>query len=896
MPSRPTASFAFARIEVLDRDREIDRDHVKNLLAIVTTGWKYGVYDFRRMSSRDFTEVRGRADSNIYGGLRFAPGTMIARRYRIVAMVGEGGMGEVYRADDIKLGQHVALKFIPPSIASDASAIERLYAEVRIGRQIAHPNVCRIYDVVETEGQRCIAMEYVDGEDLASLLRRIGRVAPDKALALTRDLCSGLAAAHQCGVIHRDLKPANVMIDGRGNARITDFGLAVMAGDAYREIAGTPAYMAPEQLADGTVTVRSDIYALGLLLFELFTGQVVFDGDTLEELRDQHARPKASPSSLVRGIDPAVDRLIVRCTQEDPRARPSSMQEILASLPGGDRLEAALAAGETPSPEMVEAARRTGDLGARQAWSLLGALVVLLLAAIFVSQRATLIWFAPEVRPRDALLDRARSVARSLGDRVPPADWAAFSSRDFALLHSAYESGGLRVMPLAANWVRQFHYRESPSLLAARNADGRIGDDDPPFKLPGMTEVVLDGEGRLRQFRRLPPARVDAAALPFDWSDAFRNAGVDPILVSAVRPLAMPPVGADRRYAWIASVDRARLRIEAASAAGKPVWFSITPPWPNSGDPWLRPGGSGPGTAIAFLAAVAVGAVLARRNVVRDRADLRAARRLGVIAAALYFAGRVSVADHVLALADEWRIISVLLGVSLYYGLLIWLAHLAIEPYVRRRWPHMLVSSKRLLAGRFRDPLAWADILHGLVAGVLAMIGIVGLEALLVRAGLMMPRDPTSSFGTRMLGLPLIAFHYTALAIAYGFVSMTLLVFARMITRRDTLAFCLLWIFIALMGWDLGGTFLIDSVVRLAMSAPLVITLRRHGVLSLIVAIWTSLVLVLAPLTFDWSRSYAVQGAAVLMLVAGIGIYAFRAALGGKEIFAPLLVEEEATR
>jgi serine/threonine-protein kinase len=846
------------------------------------------------MISRDITDAHGRAGWHFHGGMRFAPGTMIARRYRIVAMVGEGGMGEVYRADDVKLGQRVALKFIPPSIANDASAIERIYAEVRIGRQVAHPNVCRIYDIVETEGQRCIAMEYVDGEDLASLLRRIDRVAPDKALALTRDLCFGLAAAHQCGVIHRDLKPANVMIDGRGNARITDFGLAVMAGDAHREIAGTPAYMAPEQLADGTATVRSDIYSLGLLLFELFTGQAVFDGDTLEEVRDQHARPKPSLSSLVRGIDPAIDRLILRCTQEDPRARPSSMQEVLAALPGGDRLEAALAAGETPSPEMVEAARRTGDLSARQAWLLLGALGALLWAAVYVNQWATLIWFAPEVKSRDALLDHARSVARSLGDRVPPADWAAFSSRDFALLHAAYDRDGLPVLPAAADWVRQFHYRESPAILAARNAHGLIDDNDPPFILPGMTEVILDGKGRLRQFRRLPPARVDAAALPFDWSEALRHAGADPVRVFPVRPLKMPLVGADRRYAWIAAVDGAPLRIEAASAGGRPVWFSVAPPWPNNGDPWLRPGESGLGVAIAFVASMAVGAVLARRNVLRDRADLRAARHLGIATAALYFAGGLSAADHVPALAEEWRILSMLLGMSLYYGFLLWLGHLAVEPYVRRRWPHMLVSSKRLLAGRLRDPLAWADILRGLVAGALGMVCAVGLEALLVRAGLKMPRDPTGNFTTLLLGVPLLVSDYAALAIAYGFVVVTLLVLVRMVTRRDTLAFGILWIIMALVGWQLGGTFLIDSAVRLVMFAPLMITWRRHGVLSLIVTFWTFLVLILVPLTFDWSRSYALRGTAALVLIAGIGIYAFRAALAGKAIFAPILVEEEA--
>src|SRR5262249_6740813 len=163
---------------------------------------------------------------------RFAPGTLLAERYRIVAQLGRGGMGEVYRADDLKIGHPVALKFLPHEFASDRMRLERLIAEVRIGRQVSHPNVCRLYDIVEWQGTHFMAMEYVDGEDLASLLRRIGRLPVDKALDIARDLAAGLAAAHDLGVIHRDLKPANVMIDGRGKARITDFGLAAVAGDA----------------------------------------------------------------------------------------------------------------------------------------------------------------------------------------------------------------------------------------------------------------------------------------------------------------------------------------------------------------------------------------------------------------------------------------------------------------------------------------------------------------------------------------------------------------------------------------------------------------------------------------------------------------------------------------
>src|SRR5512136_1353340 len=184
-------------------------------------------------------------DSIPAGG--FTPGTILADRYRIIGLLGRGGMGEVYRADDLKLGQPVALKFLPPKLAEDAVRRERFFAEVRITRQLSHPNICRVYDIQEFEGRHFLSMEFIDGEDLASLLKRIGHLSNEKALDIARQLAAGLAAAHERGVLHRDLKPANIMLDGHGRARITDFGLAIVVEDEGQaaEIAGAPAYMSP---------------------------------------------------------------------------------------------------------------------------------------------------------------------------------------------------------------------------------------------------------------------------------------------------------------------------------------------------------------------------------------------------------------------------------------------------------------------------------------------------------------------------------------------------------------------------------------------------------------------------------------------------------------------------
>src|SRR5277367_4134685 len=183
------------------------------------------------------------------GGLltegRFLPGRLLAGRYRIIALLGRGGMGEVYRADDLTLGQPVALKFLPEDASRDEALVERFRNEVRLSRRVSHPNVCRVYDVGEVDGHTFFTMEYVDGEDLASLLRRIGRLPPDKAMEIAGQLCAGLAAAHDKGVVHRDLKPGNIMLDGKGHLRITDFGLAGLADELKDISSGTPAYMAP---------------------------------------------------------------------------------------------------------------------------------------------------------------------------------------------------------------------------------------------------------------------------------------------------------------------------------------------------------------------------------------------------------------------------------------------------------------------------------------------------------------------------------------------------------------------------------------------------------------------------------------------------------------------------
>src|SRR5688572_12292087 len=409
------------------------------------------------------------SDSISHG--RFAPGSLLDSRYRIIGLLGRGGMGEVYRADDLRLGQPVALKLLPETLRHDPVRLAQFHNEVRTARQVSHPNVCRVYDIGEADGLLYLSMEYVDGEDLASSLRRIGRFPEDKAADIARQLCAGVAAAHQRGVVHRDLKPANVMLDGDGRVRIMDFGLAA-AGRVEDVRAGTPAYMAPEQLLGREVTQRSDIFALGLVIYELFTGRRAYTATSIGELVNQHeARSFAPPSEVVSAIDAAIDHIIQRCLEPDPDRRPASALSVAAALPGGDPLAAALAAGETPSPEMVAAAGEGAGFSRLVAWSMLGAIAAGLFAVLALGLHDSPF---DRIRPeysRDVLTQKARDVIAGLGYDARPRDAAVGFEWNDLLLESVAKTAGAppqwdqilkqRPSPLG------FWYRQSTEPLVA---------------------------------------------------------------------------------------------------------------------------------------------------------------------------------------------------------------------------------------------------------------------------------------------------------------------------------------------------------------------------------------------------------------------------------------------
>ncbi|HEY6038930.1 MAG TPA: serine/threonine-protein kinase, partial [Kofleriaceae bacterium] len=261
---------------------------------------------------------------------------LVAGRYRIVRWLGGGGMGRVYEAVDIELDERVALKVLRPGLSEDA--IERFRREVKLTRRIQHRNVARMFDIGEHRGEKFLTMELVSGE----ALKPGGNPLPWPRLkAIAEQICAGLAAAHATGVVHRDLKPDNILLEAdTGRAVITDFGIARTAEDSgvtqVGAVIGTPRYMSPEQLAGGEIDARSDLFSLGVMLFELATGERPWPGDNAIAVAVAQAttEPRVMDTTTT-GIPPAFGDVIAACLQLDPEARPASAAEIGAAIASG---------------------------------------------------------------------------------------------------------------------------------------------------------------------------------------------------------------------------------------------------------------------------------------------------------------------------------------------------------------------------------------------------------------------------------------------------------------------------------------------------------------------------------------------------------------------------------
>ncbi len=831
----------------------------------------------------------------------FAPGAVFAERYRIIGLLGHGGMGDVYRADDLMLGQPVALKFLPAARLTDSAVRARFHAEVRNARQVSHPNVCRVYDLGESQGRPFISMEFVDGEDLASLLRRIGHLPSHKATEIARQLCAGLAAAHDREVLHRDLKPSNIMIDGRGRARITDFGLAVGGKDTDAgALAGTPAYMSPEQLAGQAASVRSDLYALGLVLYELYTGKKAFEAATLAEWKEKHAsQPPKPPSHYSADMDPAAERVILRCLEKDAQQRPASALQVAAALPGGDPLAAALAAGETPSPELVAAAGEEGALSLAKAWGLLGS-VALLVAAIFaLAPFSSDLGRAPIEKSPDALADRAREIIQRAGYTERPADYATLFKRnyDYLMFRASREPSRQFYPDLGASpGSYSFLYRQSPAEMIPNNVNTAVASNSPAFDVPGMVRVWLDSSGRLLEFEARPPgvSEPPASTPPIpDWTSFFAHAGLDLTRFQAAAPRWVPELAFDARLAWEGT--RAEkpgwpLTVTAASFQGQPVYFRVAGPWDQP--PSVAPPRAARTVvannlfAVVLFTTFLVAGYFARHNLKLGRGDRQGAFRIACYAFVLSALATVLRMHHVSDLLVEWMLTLQGLGSSLLVAGFVWLAYLAVEPFIRRRWPELLISWSRLLAGRFRDPLVGKEGLLGMLIG----LGVAGAAHLVYALPNWwdIPRQttvPHPPLGLRSLvgALSALLFdHLNGVTTAFGMLTTFLLL--GLILRKKWLATAVL--FALAMGLNSGAeNVAYELPLALFISALLVLAVTRVGLWAAVVAHTLRLLMTNAPLILDFSRWHVGRTVVVLLLLTALAVYFFRVSLAGRPAF-----------
>jgi serine/threonine-protein kinase len=861
---------------------------------------------------------------------RFAPGTVLQERYRVVGLLGRGGMGEVYRAEDLTLGQPVALKFLTETLSGNEEFRERFLSEVRMAREVSHSSVCRVFDVGEVDGQIFLSMEYIDGEDLASLLRRVGRLPSEKALETARQFCAGLAAVHDRGIIHRDLKPANLMLDGRGVVRLTDFGLAsALTGDLSEGFAGTPFYMAPELTQGGTPSVRSDVYALGLILYEIFTGRPAITGKSLAEVVKAHqAHQPAAPTSLVADLDPDIEAVIERCIEKDPKRRFSSALAVSAALPGGDPLAEALARGDTPSLETVAASGGTGALRPAVAWGWLALISLCALALCWAGPRVSFSGLIPLDLPPDVLEHRAREMldgelgyTRRQGDSW---DWnQVHTVRGFERnypyrqwLRAAQVSHGETAIPAGdLPPAYTFWYRAAQSPIYSRDPNAFVTSWNP--EVGRRPEVVLDltPDGNLHYFAAYwgnwspheegtdfendawaPPAPRDPSSVNGD--DLLRLGGFDPEAMRPIRASWFSRVPVDFRLAWSGPAPGnfadgqvpPEVHVEAGFRDGWPSSFVVFDPRPPqeafevSTTAFERILASLQSNVmpVLIIGILLIAPIIMLRSFRQRSGDRRGAARLAwfvVITFTLHWVLRTQLMSDVQQ--DFWRFCFAL-GRSLLFGGICWTLYLGLEPHVRRVWPHMLVGWSRALSGHWRDPMVARDILVGLSLGLLLSVvePLAALLCTLYGAPLLRPLDTGMSI---LGGLPVVLsdlLNILGYAIRMVLVGVFMIALLRTLLR-SRLAAVLIAGLIGMVAMPLqanfgsAGTDLAISGLKMAIWCFAAV---RFGVLAVLMVQVVYMISFDWPLTLDLSAWHATPSIVFLLLVAGTAALTFNTA------------------
>jgi serine/threonine-protein kinase len=847
-------------------------------------------------------------------------------------------MGEVYRADDLTLGQPVALKFLPEALSENEEFRARFLDELRLAREVSHSSVCRVFDVGDVEGQIFLSMEYIDGEDLSSLLRRVGRLPAEKALDIARQLCAGLAAVHERGIIHRDLKPANVMLDGRGVVRLTDFGLAgaysgVEDGEEApaHEVLGTPAYMAPELTQGKSASVASDVYALGLVLYEVFTGHPAFTAETLQDYlkahREEAPRP---PSSHVADLDPAVEEVLQRCLEKDPARRPASALAVSGALPGGDPLAEALARGETPSPEAVAAAGGAGALRPAVAYGGLALAVVTFIAICWMAPRTRFSGVIPldihpevfEQRARD-MLDGPLEYTQMYDDWdwdeayvVSGFDWGdKFERWNEALLRTKGETRPPAEDIPPPYW---FWMRASRNPIVSPNPNEFVSLSNPPLGPNWEAIVVLRPDGELDYFLAYrgnsvvheegrdfeddvwtPPITPDPSSV--DGDELLRLAGFDPEAMHPIRPYYWPRVPGHLQLAWegpapgeaLDEDTRPKVDTQAGFHGGRPSSFAII--WPEPPKEALTAPRSRLEEILSTLrnytmrtlvmVMIVSGVVLMLRNFRQRSGDRRGAARLAWFSVLLMTVSWILETSYVGNLFWEFWIFTQVFGFALFMGGTSWVLYLGLEPYIRRVCPDMLIGWTRILSGRWRDPMVSRDVLVGITAGLLITV-IEPIAILIVSAFDAPPPLPFySSVGPLEGFTNSLADLLSRLSYSIRMALVGTLMFALLRTAlRSRFAAMAVIIIIVTFGVPPGGTLgapLPDIVLGFLKACLFTFAVLRFGVLAMVLTLIVHVTTVQWPLTHELSAWHATPTILLALILGPLAVYAARSVCRG---------------
>jgi serine/threonine-protein kinase len=719
----------------------------------------------------------------------------------------------------------------------------------------------------------------------------MGRPSHDKAVEIARQLCLGLGAAHEVGVLHRDLKPANIMIDGRGRVRIADFGLAGLAKELAdeRAIAGTPAYMAPEQLRDGRVSTASEVYSLGLILHEVFTGQRVFDTHNVQELKRLHSESRiTTPSTIVESLDPVVERVLTRCLDPDPSRRPQSAYAVLAALPGGDPLAAALAAGETPSPELVADAGEHGVLNPRVGIPAMLITVVLFLTVAFLSGESL------------QVLNRSASELSVLADQ-------AYEDLVGGELPRFKGGGFFRPIPDSLNLEPEFqdqiYYwkRWSPRPMTSDEFHAEFLTVGQLTQLgPLDAGVVLDRSGHVRGFRTVlaDSAFVEGEPSPAMVFDAMGLASSDYSVVDHIEP--------STDIEWIRTVGSGPQSIRAEFRGGSLVQLTAQELPVDTGETFLNttqtPFAPLPFTILFMLVPILLAALLAWRNLRVGRGDRRGAN----LFAGVVFVGYM--VESVLAVSLDQMSLSLLLnrlvndspiGHALFHASLVWIQYIAIEPYLRRVRPTALVSWARMVSHRWRDPILGRDVLAGLFLGaIMTMLQYAAGRILLSIHGQLFFRDVLSHERMLSLGSTSHALAWWAYAVAFAapavMMLMVIYLLLVLVLRRDSLAIGAIPLLTLVPAVFLGLTTPVwyNAAQGLLVAGALIIAVMRFGVLAGVMVMFTLLLANSLPWALSPAKWYGPIAVMTPILLSALAIWAGVTALGERTSLKKLLGED----